>query len=159
MVSDFIAWFNCLGLLNLGHFWQLFFVEWWIFKGQKSRRIPPPRQTQQLAVYSLLLCTHVCMGIEGGGALTEIQFVILRVSAVASLYTYCCTAAPSATIKMLTWRTFFLPFFVKNRPVSPVPKKNWRNCLEISQRTKKQSLSDWFLLNNQLQRLKFWLGK
>ena len=39
VVLYFMAWFNRLGLLNLGQFWPLFVVEWRIFISHETRRI------------------------------------------------------------------------------------------------------------------------
>ena len=52
VVLYFMAWFNRLGLLNLGQFWPLFVVEWRIFTSHKTRRIYAPKNVKVSALES-----------------------------------------------------------------------------------------------------------
>ena len=52
MVLYFMAWFNRLGLLNLGQFWPLFVVEWRIFISHETRRIHAPKNAKVSALES-----------------------------------------------------------------------------------------------------------
>ena len=53
-----MAWFNRLGLLNLGQFWPLFVMEWRIFISHETRRIHAPTAGMWGARSCRLVCAE-----------------------------------------------------------------------------------------------------
>ena len=145
-ISQFVAWFSCLGLSKIGLKWWFFFQEWQIFMKSKQ------------SSYSSASSTGYCLFSWSEWLLIG-QFEIAATQLLKFAYRWeerKCSSKPDHEVQFFVVCTSFR---WKNGLVPPGLWKNWRNCPEFWQRAMKIICIDSFFSNEQFDGGVFWLSK